>query len=106
MAKPFSFNLSNSSGSPTEQIQNKDFVQGTLKAGSLISILENKKINPTLLFALILENKHYQDFFVEITSSSSLKEALMSLLYLYPSLVKSKITKSSIRKINGKRNTD
>jgi hypothetical protein len=105
MAMPPSFNLSNSTGSPTEQIHSKDFIEGTLKAGSLISILENKKINATSLFTLILENKHYQDFFIEITSSDSLKEALMSLLYLYPSLVKSKITKSSIRKINGKRNS-
>ena len=95
-------NLESSCGSPLEQIQTRDFIDGVLKAGSLISILENKKINSTALFALLIENKYYQDFFVEITSSDSFKEAILSLLYLYPSLVKSKITKSSIRKLNAK----
>lgn len=98
--------LEKSNGSPTEQIQSLEFVEGVLKAGSFISILEGKKINSTMLFMLLLENKCYQDFFVEITSSDSFREAVFSLLYLYPSLVKSKLTKSSIRKINASRNAN
>lgn len=85
---------------PYNEIQFREFVEGVLKAGALISMLENKKINMTTLFCLLLERPDYQNFFTEITSSSSFKEAIMSMLYLNPSLVKSKITKSLIRKLN------
>jgi hypothetical protein len=96
-------NLETSTGSPTDHLQNRDFMEGLLKAGSLISMLEGKKINVTALFVLLLERKDYQDFFVEVTSSSSFEEAVLSLLILHPSLVKSKITKSSIRKLHAKK---
>jgi len=87
---------------PSSNILSKEFVQGVLKAGSLFSMLENKKINTTMLFTLLLEKPDYQKFFTEITSCNSFKESLMYLLYLNPSLVKSKLTKSYLRKINGK----
>jgi len=87
---------------PIDHIQSKDFIEGVLKTGSLISMLENKKINTTVLFSLLLERADYQKFFTEATSSNSFREALSSLLYLNPSLVKSKITKSVVRKLNGK----
>lgn len=89
---------------PTEQIYSKEFFEGLLKAGSLLSMLENKKLNITCLFVLLLEKKDYQDFFVEVTASKNFREAILSLLYLYPSLVKSKLTKMVIRKINAKPN--
>ena len=94
--------LENSNASPFSQINSKEFIEGVLKAGSLISMIENKKINTTTLFSLLLENTNYQEFFTEITASDSFREAITSMLYLNPSLVKSKITKSIVRKINGK----
>jgi len=102
MAQDTFMDLENSNAAPFNQIHSKEFIEGVLKAGSFISMVENKKINTTALFSLLLENSHYQEFFTEITSSNSFKEALMSLLYLNPSLVKSKITKSVVRKLNGK----
>jgi len=93
-----------SHATPLDQIYYKEFVEGMLKAGSLISMLENKKINNTMLFSLLLEKPEYQDFFTEITASESFKHSILSLLYLHPSLVKSKITKSVVRKLNGKKN--
>lgn len=95
-------NLDNSEATPLDQIYSKEFAEGLLKAGSLISMLENKRVNITGLFALLLEKKDYQEFFVEITASKTFKHAILSLLYFYPSLVKSKITKAVIRKINAK----
>lgn len=92
--------LERSNVSPVDQICSKEFTEGVLKAGSIISMLENKKLNPTNLFLCLLQTRQYQDFFVEITSSNSFREAILSLLYLYPSLVKSKITKSLIKQIN------
>ena len=94
--------LDSSSSCPSDQINLKEFNSSVLKAGYLISMLENKKINTTMLFSLLFEKPDYQKFFTEITSSDSFKQAISSLLYLYPSLVKSKITKSLARKMNGK----
>lgn len=94
--------LENSNAAPYDQMINEEFIEGMLKAGSLISIIENKKINTTTLFSLLVENPSYQQFFTEITSCSSFKEALKYMLYMNPSLVKSKITKSLVRKNNGK----
>ena len=95
---------SNSTASPSDQIYLKEFIEGVQKAGSLIAMLENKKINTTALLTLLLEKTDYQDFFTEITSSESFREAIMSLLFLNPNLVRSKITKSLVKKINGKSN--
>ena len=94
--------LENSNATPFDQIHSREFIEGVLKAGSFISMVENKKINTTTLFSMLLEKVDYQKFFTEITSSNSFKEAILSLLYLYPNLIKSKITKSVIRKLNGK----
>ena len=99
---PITLDLDNSNSSPSDRIKSREFIDGVLKAGSLISMLENKKINITTLFVLLLDTKKYQDFFTEITSSESFKESILSLLYLHPTLVKSKFTKSIVRKANGK----
>jgi len=93
--------ISNSSGSsPEDMMRVKEFIMGLYKAGAFISMLENKKINSTTLFLLLLENKSYQEFFTEITSSSNFKDALLALLYLYPNLVKSKFTKTALKTLN------
>lgn len=96
--------LETSNAAPYTFLHVKEYIDGLLKAGSLISMIENKKINTTTLFSLLIENPEYQKFFTEITSSDSFREAIMSLLYLNPSLVKSKITKSVIKKLNSKQN--
>jgi hypothetical protein len=96
--------LNSSTANPLDQIHSREFIEGLLKAGSFISMIENKKINTTALFSLLLEKTDYQDFFTEITASENFKEAILSLLYLNPVLVKSKITKSVVRKLNAKSN--
>jgi len=95
-------NLKSSNATPLDQIHSKEFAQGLMRAGSFISMLENKKINTTTLFALLMENVSYQKFFTEITASENFKEAVLSLLYSNPILVKSKITKSIVRKANAR----
>jgi hypothetical protein len=94
--------LGSSNSLPINKILSQDFLDGLNKAGSLFSMIENKKLNATALFGLLLETPSYQNFFVEITSSENFKDAILSLLYLYPSIVKSKFTKSIVRKINAK----
>lgn len=95
--------ITESNPNPLEHIHTKEYIEGLLKAGSFISIIENKKINVTTLFLLLLANKEYQEFFTEITASKTFKDSILTLLYLHPSLVKSKFTKSFIRKANAKR---
>ena len=94
--------LENSNITPIEQLHMKEFIEGALKAGSFISMVENKKINTTTLFSFLIEKEMYQEFFTEITASKNFKHAILSLLYLHPSLVKSKITKSVIRRMKPK----
>lgn len=90
------------SGSPENLVYLKEFVKGLHKVGSLISMLENKKINSTTLFTLLLENEHYRRIFIEITSSENFKDALSSMLYFYPNLVKSKFTKLALKKLHAR----
>lgn len=102
MLFPANLELDTSNANPLDRIRSREFIDGVLKAGSLISMLENKKINITTLFVLLFETTKYQDFFTEITASESFKESILSLLYLHPTLTKSKFTKAVIRKANGK----
>ena len=104
MAPTIFSDTENSKASPVDQMLSKEFIDGMLKAGSMISMIENKKLNTAAFFALLLENKSYQEFFAEITSSNNFRDALLSMLFLNPSLVKSKVTKSLVRKINAKPN--
>ena len=104
MAKNVFADLGGSDTPPMNRILSQEFVAGLNKAGSLFSMLENKKINSTTLFSLLLETPLYQDFFVEITSSEDIRDAILSVLYLYPSIIKSKVTKTVVRKINAIQN--
>lgn len=93
-----SSDLEYSNLAPYTILHSKEYIEGLLKAGSVISMLENKKINMTTLFSLLIEKQDYREFFTEITSSNSFRESITTLLHLNPSLVKSKITKSLIKK--------
>ena len=42
---------------PLKQICTKEYILGVLMFGSFLSIVHNKKINPSAIFVLILENK-------------------------------------------------
>lgn len=102
MAQNIFANLGNPDALPINKILSQDFIEGLNKAGAFFSMVENKKLNAVALFGLLLEDKSYQNFFVEITASENFRDAILSMLYLHPSIVKSKITKSVIRKINAK----
>lgn len=93
-----------SKNDPLRQICTKEYILGVFKFGSYLSILHNKRLNPSAVFCLILENKELRDLFVEITHSESTKEALLGLLQFYPPLLKSKNTKRLFKKsINSKK---
>ena len=43
----------------------KELIDGMLKAGLMVFMIENKKLNAAAFFALLLENNSYQEFFDE-----------------------------------------
>jgi hypothetical protein len=89
---------------PFKQICTKEYILGVLMFGSYLSIVHNKRLNPSAIFVLILENKDLRDLFINITHTDSAKEALLGLLQLYPPLLKSKNTKRLFKKsITGKK---
>lgn len=94
--------LIESNAVPTDQLCSQEFVENMYKAGSLISVIENKKLNFTNLFVLLLEKPEYRDLFVEITSCRNFRESLFMMMKLNPSLAKSKIVKSVVKKINAR----
>jgi hypothetical protein len=85
---------------PYEQMCLIEFQEALMKVGSLISMLENKKLNTINLFLHLIKSKVYQQIFVEMTASSNFKQALGEMISLYPSLAKSKITKLALKKFN------
>lgn len=95
--------LENSISNPTDRLYTQEFIEGLLKAGSFLSIIEGKKINTVTLLLLILENEKYQDFFTEITASDNFQDSIFTLLKLHPPLVKSKFTRSFVRKSNARK---
>jgi len=83
---------------PLSQICTKEYIEGVFRFGSFLSIIKNKKINPSGLFVTILENKNFREIFIKVTHSENMHEAMLGLLQLYPSLVKSKNTKRIFKK--------
>jgi hypothetical protein len=87
-----------SNSTPYDQLCLQEFIEGLMIAGSVISILENKKLTPVNFFLCLLESKQYQQIFTEITCSDTFRQALTSLFFVYPNLAKSRITKTALRK--------
>ena len=83
---------------PLSQICTKEYIDGVFRFGSYLSIIQNKKINPSALFVSVLENRHLREIFIEVTYSENIQEALLGLLQLYPTLLKSKNTKRIFKK--------
>lgn len=80
-------------GNPVEQVCTKEFIHGVFMFGSFLSMVYNKKVNPTLLFTQVLQNYEARELFIHITGSQDVYSSLLGLLHLYPVLIKSKNTK-------------
>ena len=78
---------------PLDNICNKEFILNVMKFGSYLSIINNKRINASVLFISILENSKLRDIFMEITGAENVRDALLGVMEIYPVLVKSKNTR-------------
>lgn len=88
----------NSRNDPLKQVCTKEYILGVFRFGAFLSIVHNKRLNPSAIFVIILENKEIRDLFIDVTNSENMHEALLGLLQLYPPLLKSKNTKRLFRK--------
>lgn len=89
---------------PVSQLSEKDMNIFLLKFGTLISLINNKNINPTFLFLTIIKDEKLQNIFKQISGANTTNEILRIILNIYPNLLKSKIVKeNSIRIIKNKK---
>ena len=86
---------------PFCRITNKQFIEGVHKFGALMSMIVNRKLNPSGVLELLFEREDYQQIFVDITGAKDFRESIQGLLQLYPVLIKSKNTKRLIKKLHG-----
>jgi len=87
---------------PLDNICNKEFVINVMKFGAYLSIINNKRINASVLFISILENSKLRDIFMEITGAENVRDSLLGIMEIYPVLVKSKNTKRIFDKSKNK----
>jgi hypothetical protein len=76
----------------------KEYIQGLLRLGAFLSIVNGKKINSAALFTLILENANIRSILTSLTGVEDEREALLNMLHLYPSLLKSKNVKKTFQR--------
>jgi len=88
---------------PLSQIKNAEFDVILLRFGSLISILKNKRINQTMFLVNLLDNEEYRECFKILSGIDETSELFYNMIIRFPILCKSKIVKSKIKEINGKR---
>ena len=84
---------------PVVVLNEKDFDIFLLKFGSLLFLLNNKNINPTLLFISLVKDENLQNIFKKMSGMPTLLEILKTILIYYPNLIKSKIVKDNSIKI-------
>lgn len=84
---------------PVVILNEKDFDVFLLKFGSLLFLLNNKNINPTLLFISLVKDENLQKIFKHMSGMATLIEILKTILIYYPNLIKSKIVKDNSIKI-------
>ena len=94
-----------SNSDPLDNICNKEFIINVLKFGSYLSMINNKRVNSSVLFLTILENCRLRDIFVEMTGAESERDAFLGVLQLYPILIKSKNTKKLFEKSKKQKKT-
>ena len=87
-----------SNNDPLDSICTKECVENVLKFGAYLSMINNKRINSSVLFLTILENYRLRDIFVDITGAESERDAFLGVLQLYPVLIKSKNTRKLFEK--------
>jgi hypothetical protein len=96
-------NIRHSTTSPCERIASQQYIVGVIMFGSYLTMLHDRRINPSALLTLLFKHSELQEIFVSMTGCESFKESVFGLLQLYPVLIKSKNTKQLIKQLHGSR---
>jgi hypothetical protein len=78
---------------PLTRLYNEEFSENLLKFGSFISIVLNKRINPTFLFVILLKNQKIQKLSKKYFEYNDISFILKQILICYPELVRSKVVR-------------
>lgn len=71
-----------------------------LKMGSLLSILQNKKINQAKLLIALVQNERFRKCFLKIADLDNFQRLVRSLMEKYPSLCESKVVSGALKRDN------
>ena len=82
---------------PTYKLYEEEFIEKMYKFGSLLSIIKNKKINPTLFLAILLKEENIRNIFMEYVEIDKFYMILHNILEYYPNLTRSKIVKKEYK---------
>lgn len=83
---------------PDSNIIEQETDRYVLLIGSLITILQNKRVNHTNLIIYILDNKEIHDLLINIIGVDSLQQLLQIIFRRYPQLNSSKTISRHINK--------
>jgi len=83
---------------PTYKLYEEEFIERMYKFGSLLSIIKNKKINPTLFLSVLLKEENIRIMFMQYLEIEEFHIILHNILEYYPNLIRSKIIKKEYKK--------
>lgn len=90
---------------PLYNIKNDEFDVALLKVGSLLTMISNKRVNPTIFLIELLENEEFSNCFMILSGIDRKEVLLYNVICRFPILCKSKIIQTKIKKLHGnKRN--
>lgn len=86
---------------PLYIIKEAEFDKILLQFGSLLSIIQNKRINQTMLLVTLLESHKYREIFKTMSGIDDISVLFYNIIVRYPILCTSKIIRNKIEELNG-----
>jgi hypothetical protein len=87
----------------THTIADRELDEIILKMGSLLSILNNKKINQAKLLITLVQDDEFRYWFLKIADVDSFQYLVRCLMDKYPTLCKSKVVTGALKSGNKSR---
>lgn len=78
-------------------IDEQEFDIFLLMFGSLVSLLYNKDLKPTLFFSYFVDNQKLQKLLLIISGQHNIYHLIRKILLKYPNLCRSKIIKKKVK---------
>jgi|GEM_PF-5801412 len=88
---------------PLYQIKQTEFDEALLKFGSLVSIINDKRINQTMFMIELLDSELHRECFKILSGIDETNVLFYNIIVRFPILCKSKIIKTKIKQVNDKR---